>query len=156
MTELKIVYAINSYFKEEINDNHAMCFVERWIGSDKMKFSVDHYRRMGLRHAISRLIICTWYEHQHYPHDPHQALHHVIVSRPPHFFSRSCASDPSVFALQWKKDDRSIVETLSDLVPTYFHFHLHNFYYFLADKNYRSKVRNLLNLLKIFFFFINI
>lgn len=106
-----------------------------------MKFSVDQYRRisMGLGHAIPRLIIRTWYEHQHYPHDPHQALHHVIVSRPPHFFSPSCAPDPSVFALQWKKNDRSIVETLSELV-SYFCFHLHNFYYFLVDKNYRSEI----------------
>lgn len=55
---------------------------------------------MDREHAILRLIVRTWYEHQHYPHDPHQALHYVIVSRPPHFFSPSRAPDPSVFALQ--------------------------------------------------------
>lgn len=119
-----------------------------------MKFSVDQYRRisMGLGHAILRLIIRTWYEHQHYPHDPHQALHHVIVSRPPHFFSPSCAPDPSVFALQWKNDDRSIVETLSDLVSTYFCFDLHNSHYFLTNKNYRFKVNKLNIFIKHNFF----
>lgn len=132
-----------------MNDNYATCFVEMkdelgyWDIGTRWNFSVDQYRRisMGLGHAISRLIICTWYEHQHYPHDPHQALHHVIVSRPPHFFSPSCAPDPSVFALQWKKDDRSIVETLSDLVSTYFCFHLHNSYHITANENYRPNTK---------------
>lgn len=126
-----------------------LCVSWKWkmnwdIGSE-MKFSVGQYWRisMDLRHAISRLIIYTWYEHQHYPHDPHQALHHVIVSRPPHFFSPSCAPDPSVFTLQWKKNDRSIVETLSDLVSTYFRVHLYNSSHILANENYRFKVNKI-------------
>lgn len=117
----KFLHARNSYLiRSKWNDSRAHTHVSwKWklnwdIGSDEMKFSVGQVDRRistDLGHTIFRLIIRTWYEHQHYPHDPHQALHHVIVSRPPHFFSPSCAADPSVFALQRKRDVRSIVET---------------------------------------------